>query len=47
MIEAYQTARGALVRRLAGHLEGNIVGGGVLDLEGGGRGVVEVLGQEL
>jgi hypothetical protein len=46
-IEAYQTACGALMCRLAGHLEGNVVGGGVLDLKGRGRGVVEVLGQEL
>lgn len=46
-MDAYQTARGALMCRLAGHLEGDVVGGGVLDLEGGGRGVVEVLGEEL
>jgi hypothetical protein len=44
---AYQTARGALVCRLAGHLEGDVVWGSVFDLKGRGRGVVEVLGQEL
>jgi hypothetical protein len=32
---------------LASHLEGNIVGGVALDLEGSGRQVVEVLVQEL
>lgn len=44
---AYQTARGTLVCRLASHLEGDIVWGGVLDLKGGGGSVIEVLGQEL
>lgn len=43
----YQTARGSLVRRFSGDLEGNIVRRGVLDFEGRGGGVVEVLGQEL
>jgi glyceraldehyde-3-phosphate dehydrogenase/erythrose-4-phosphate dehydrogenase len=46
-IISYQTAGGALVSRLAGHLEGDVVGGGILQLEGRGGGVVEVLGQEL
>ena len=32
---------------LAGHLEGDAIGSGVLELEGGGREVVEILVQEL
>ena len=32
---------------LASDLEGNTVGGGVLELEGGGREVVEILVEEL
>lgn len=32
---------------LAGHLEGNAIGGSVLELEGGGGQVVEVLVEEL
>lgn len=32
---------------LASDLEGNTVGGGILELEGGGREVVEVLVEEL
>lgn len=32
---------------LAGDLEGNAVGGGVLELKGGGREVVEILVEEL
>ena len=32
---------------LAGHLEGDIVGGVALDLEGAGREVVEILVEEL
>lgn len=36
-----------LVAGLASDLEGNAVGGGVLELEGGGREVVEILVQEL
>jgi hypothetical protein len=43
----YSSARGLLVARLAGNLEGNIVGGVALDLEGGSRQVVEVLVQKL
>jgi hypothetical protein len=46
-MDAYQTARSSLVCRLSGDLEGDVVGSGVLDLEGRGRGVVEVLSQEL
>ena len=33
--------------RLAGHLEGDAIGSSVLELEGGGREVVEILVQEL
>lgn len=43
-IISYQTAGGTLVGRLAGHLKGDVVGGGVLQFESGGRCVVEVLG---
>jgi hypothetical protein len=46
-MESYQTACCALVCGLPGDLEGDIVGRGVLDLKGGGGGVVEVLGEEL
>lgn len=45
--DAYQTTRSSLVCRLSGDLEGDVVGSGVLDLEGRGRGVVEILSQEL
>lgn len=38
---------GLLVAGLASDLEGNAVGGGVLELEGGGREVVEILVEEL
>jgi hypothetical protein len=38
---------GLLVAGLAGHLEGDAIGSGVLELEGGGREVVEILVQEL
>lgn len=38
---------GLLVAGLASDLEGNTVGGGILELEGGGREVVEVLVEEL
>lgn len=43
----YSAARGLLVAALAGHLEGNIVGGVALDLEGTSREVVEVLVDQL
>lgn len=33
--------------RLASNLESNTVGGGVLELEGGGREMVEILVEEL
>lgn len=32
---------------LSGHLEGNAIGGGVLELKGGGSEVVEILVEEL
>jgi hypothetical protein len=35
------------VARLAGNLESNTVGGGVLELEGRGREMVEILVEEL
>jgi hypothetical protein len=35
------------VAGLAGHLEGNAIGSGVLELKGGGREVVEILVEEL
>jgi hypothetical protein len=38
---------GLLVAGLAGHLEGNAIGSGVLELKGGGREVVEILVEEL
>lgn len=38
---------GLLMAGLASDLEGNAVGGGVLELEGGGREVVEILVEEL
>lgn len=43
----YSAARGLLVAALAGHLEGNIVGGVALDLKGTSREVVEVLVDQL
>lgn len=43
----YSTAGGLLVAALASDLEGNIVGGVALDLDGAGRQVVEVLVQQL
>ena len=43
----YGAGRVLLVARLARDLEGDIVGGVALDLEGAGREVVEVLVQEL
>jgi hypothetical protein len=38
---------GLLVAGLAGHLEGDAIGGSVLELKGGGREVVEILVEEL
>jgi len=46
-LDSYQTACSSLVGGLSGDLEGDVVWGGVLDLEGGGGGVVEVLRQKL
>lgn len=43
----YRAAGGVVMAALAGHLEGNIVGGVALDLEGASREVVEVLVEEL
>lgn len=43
----YSAAGGLLVAALAGNLEGNIVGSVALDLDGAGRGVVEVLVEKL
>lgn len=43
----YGTASGFLVAALAGNLEGDIVWGVALDLDGTGREVVEVLVQQL
>ena len=43
----YRSASSLLVAALAGDLEGNIVGGVALDLDGAGGQVVEVLVQQL
>lgn len=43
----YSTRGGLLVAGLAGHLEGDAIGSGVLELEGGSREVVEILVEEL
>lgn len=43
----YSTAGGLLVAALAGDLEGNVVGGVALDLDGTSRQVVEVLVEQL
>jgi hypothetical protein len=43
----YRAAGGLIVAALAGDLEGNIVGGVALDLDGAGGEVVEVLVEEL
>jgi hypothetical protein len=43
----YSSRGGLLVAGLAGHLEGDAIGGSVLELEGGGGEVVEILVQEL
>jgi hypothetical protein len=43
----YSTAGGLIVAVLASDLEGNIVGGVALELDGGSRHVVEILVQEL
>lgn len=45
--EAYSGGGGLLVAGLAGHLEGDAIGSGVLELEGSGVEVVEVLVEEL
>ena len=44
---AYSGGGGLLVAGLAGHLEGDAIGSSVLELEGSGVEVVEVLVQEL
>lgn len=46
-IKTYSSRGGLLVAGLASHLEGNAIGSSVLELEGGGREVVEVLVEEL
>lgn len=43
----YGSGGSLVVAALAGHLEGDIVGGVALDLEGAGREVVEILVEEL
>ena len=45
--QTYRTSGDLVVAALAGHLEGDVVGGVALDLDGTGRKVVEVLVQEL
>ena len=45
--KTYSGRGGLLVAGLASHLEGNAIGSGVLELEGGGREVVEVLVEQL
>jgi hypothetical protein len=45
--EAYSGGGGLLVAGLASHLEGDAIGSGVLELEGGSVEVVEVLVEEL
>jgi hypothetical protein len=45
--EAYSGGGRLLVAGLAGHLEGDAIGSGVLELEGGSVKVVEVLVEEL
>lgn len=45
--KTYSSRGGLLVAGLASHLEGNAIGGGVLELKGGGGQVVEVLVEEL
>lgn len=44
---SYRARGGLVVAALASHLEGNIVGGVALDLDGTGREVVEVLVEQL
>lgn len=44
---SYRAGSGLLVAALASNLEGNIVGGVALDLDGGGGEVVEVLVEQL
>lgn len=44
---AYRARSGLLVAALASNLEGNVVGGVALDLDGGGGEVVEVLVEQL
>lgn len=43
----YGARGGLLVAGLAGHLESDAIGSGVLELNGGGREVVEILVKEL
>ena len=47
LVCTYRAAGGIVVAALASDLEGDIVGGVALDLEGSGRQVVEVLVEEL
>lgn len=44
---SYRARGGLVVAALASHLEGNVVGGVALDLDGTGREVVEVLVEQL
>jgi hypothetical protein len=46
-MKTYSSRGGLLVAGLASDLEGNAVGSGVLELEGGSREVVEILVEEL
>lgn len=43
----YSSRGGLLVAGLASHLEGNAIGGSVLELEGSGGEVIEILVEEL
>ena len=45
--KTYSSRGGLLVAGLASHLESDAIGGGVLELEGGGGKVVEILVEEL
>jgi len=47
MDQTYRAAGSLVMAALAGHLEGDIVGGVALDLEGTSREMVEVLVEEL
>jgi hypothetical protein len=46
-VSTYSSRGGLLVAGLASHLESDAIGSGILELEGGGRQVVEILVEEL